>query len=1104
MPGCERCGQDNPPEARFCLACGARLAAGGEAHEERKVVTVLFADLVGFTSRVEKLDPEDVRALLGPYYARLRGELERHGGTVEKFIGDAVMALFGAPVAHEDDPERAVRAALAIRDAIDELNHDAALDLRVRIGVNTGDALIALRARPGEGEGMASGDVVNAAARLQVAAPVNGILVGDPTWRATRQVIRYEKAEPVLAKGRSEPIPAWEALEAVARLGVDLPGRDGAELVGRTREVLLLRETLARVRLEREPQLLTIVGVPGIGKSRLIAELSQIAEEDPELIRWRQGRSLPYGQGVAFWALAEMVKGEAGVLESDPPSVAERKLEATVTDVVHERPEAVWIAGQLRPLLGLGSEPREADRRAEAFAAWRRYLEALAEARPTVLVFEDIQWADDGMLDFVDHLVDWARGVPLLVVCSTRPELLSRRPGWGGGKANAGAISLSPLSDEESARLLQALLERTPLPAELQQTLLERAGGNPLYAEQYARALAERGALEELPETIQGIVAARIDALAPPEKALLQDAAVVGKLFWTGALAKIGDAQRWTIEELLHELERKEFVRRERRSAVASESQYAFRHILVRDVAYGQIPRRARAEKHTRAAEWIQSLGRSVDHAEMLAHHFQAALEFARASGQPTALLEEQARAALEEAGRRAVALSTPAAAGAFFSAAGELWPEGSRERAMLERQRFVAVAQMFGPEIPEQGFGLRDRLLEMGELEAAAEIETILARWAWHEGRPPEALERLESALALLRDRPQSRERALVLSERVRMLVLAAATDPVAIAAADEAMAAARELGRDDLFAHALNSRGIARIYAGEAEGLEDLHEARTIKERLGGGDGLLRALINLGSLSAVLGDVRAARRHYEDGEALAQKLGSVRGLRWLQPELAQLDYWEGAWESARERIDDYMTWVAQGNEHYLEGEARIFRGLMSAASGAGDAAMADVRRAVEQARAAGDPQAVVPALAIAARVAAELGLDEEASAYCDEAIAQGPQIMADWVAPAMVALGRQEELLDFVSRIRPRTCWAEAAEKLARGEAAEAAEIYEQAGDLVDAADARLVAAEAELAAGHGAAAQAQLEAALSFSAGVGASARVARAEAMLTPSA
>ena len=704
MSVCPSCGHGNQAGAKFCSECGAALVTAEPlVREERKVVTVLFADLVGFTSRAEQLDPEDVRAVLSPFYARLRTELERFGGTVEKFIGDAVMALFGAPAAHEDDPERAVRAALAIRDWVREEEQ-----VQVRIAVHTGEALIMLGARPEHGEGMAAGDVVNTAARLQAAAPVNGVLVGQRIFRQTRAVIEYRPAPSVAAKGKREPVPVWEAVQARARLGVDVPHQARTALVGRDRELGVLRDALDRVRAERAPQLVTLVGVPGIGKSRLVYELWQVAEAEPELISWRQGRSLPYGEGVSFWALAEMVKAQAGIMEDDSSDQARAKLAATAADVLGGVPEAGWVARHLGALAGLGGDGVSAGGdRSEAFAAWRQFVEALAEARPLALVFEDLHWADDGLLDFVDYLADWAGGVPLLVVGTARPELLARRPGWGGGKPNAITLSLAPLSEEDTARLVGSLLGLPVLDAGRQTALLARSGGNPLYAEQYVQMLAEQGAGQQLPvpESVQGIIAARLDLLAPADKRLLQDAAVVGKVFWPGAVAALGGPGRDELEQCLHGLERRQFVRRERRSSVAGQTQYAFTHVLVRDVAYGQIPRAARAGKHAAAAGWIESLGRPEDHAEMLAHHYLSALDLARAANQDTADLAPRARAALRAAGDRAVALNAFAAAAGYYRAALALWPQDvHQQRAGLLRLLGTA-------------------LYEAGELDQAAAV---------------------------------------------------------------------------------------------------------------------------------------------------------------------------------------------------------------------------------------------------------------------------------------------------------------------------------------------------------------------------------------------
>jgi class 3 adenylate cyclase/tetratricopeptide (TPR) repeat protein len=754
VSACPSCGHGNQPEAKFCSECGfalvvAELAAG----EERKVVTVLFADLVGFTSRAELMDPEDVRALLSPFYARLRAELERFGGTVEKFIGDAVMALFGAPVAREDDPERAVRAALAIRDWVREQGQ-----IQVRIAVHTGEALILLAARPGRGEGMAAGDVVNTAARLQAAAPVNGVLVGERTYLRTRGVIEYRPGAPVAAKGKRDPVPAWEAVAARARLGVDVPHQARTALVGRDRELGVLRETLGRVRAERSPQLVTLVGVPGIGKSRLVYELWRAAEAEPEPIGWRQGRSLPYGEGASFWALAEMVKAQAGILEDDPLDAAGAKLAQMTGQVLDGAPQADWVARHLGALAGLsGDGGTGGGDRSEVFAAWRQFVEALAEARPLVLVFEDLHWADDGLLDFVDYLAEWVREVPLLVVGTARPELLARRPGWGGGKPNALTLSLAPLSEQDTARLIGSLLGSPVLDAGQQAVLLAQAGGNPLYAEQYVQMLAERGGGGQLPvpDSVQGIIAARLDLLGAADKRLLQDAAVIGKVFWPGAVLALGGTPgSGELDERLHGLERRQFVRRDRASSVAGQTQYTFTHVLVRDVAYGQIPRAARAVRHAAAAGWIESLGRAGNHAEMLAHHYLSALDLARAAGRDTAELTPRARAALQAAGDRALAVNALLAAAGYYGAALALWPQDEQEQS-ARLLRLLGIALYEAGDL-EQAQAV---LAEGAEAAAAARLPALEARirirlaefQSLERGAIQEALAECQAAIAVL-----------------------------------------------------------------------------------------------------------------------------------------------------------------------------------------------------------------------------------------------------------------------------------------------------------------------------------------------------------------
>jgi class 3 adenylate cyclase/tetratricopeptide (TPR) repeat protein len=1060
---CPECGHENPAGSRFCSNCGAPLVGEPElSREERKVVSVLFADLVGFTSRAEQMDPEDVRAVLEPYHARLRTELERRGGTVEKFIGDAVMALFGAPTAHEDDPERAVRAALAIRDWIRDEG-----DLQVRIAVTTGEALVALGARPSEGEGMAAGDVVNTAARLQSAAPVDGILVDEMTYRATQQPISYERRDAVEAKGKSKPILVWEAVQARSRFGVDVARTSGAPLVGREREVGLLRDTLQRARQEQSPQLVTLVGVPGIGKSRLVSELFAALEGQPDLIYWRQGRCLPYGEGVTYWALSEMIKAHAGILETDSAEQAQERLASVVTEALGGTAEREWVEGHLRPLVGLGDEEHTAsERQAEAFAAWRRFLEALAERSPVVLVFEDLHWADDSLLDFIDHLVDWAGGVPMLVVCTARPELLTRRPGWGGGKPNAATVSLSPLSDDDTARLVHALLERSVLPAELQARLIERAGGNPLYAEEFARMVDELG--EDglrLPESVQGIIAARLDALPVDEKLLLQDAAVVGKVFWLGALERIGDREEPEAELLLHQLERKEFVRRERRSSVGEESQYVFSHLLVGDVAYSQIPRAARSEKHQRAADWIESLGRSEDHAEMLAHHYLTALELDRAAGLETDELADRARFRLREAGNRAYALGAFPGARRFYGAALDLWPRDEQRADLLFRHARTAHSME-----PTRSLDLiiaaRDSLLAAGDAAQAAEAEILAAEVFWLLGRRDEGFERVHAAQALIARQPNSYSKAYVFANLSRFAALAG-ENADAISFGHDALAMADELGNAAIRSHALNNMGFAKVAIGDSGGIDDLEQSAAIALEANSIESV-RAYGNLASVLSDRAELERAGAALDEALRLGERFGSDDWVDWIRGDQLWQVYFQGRWDEALAHLDAFIAEAAAA-EFWIETPLHWLRGRIRLARGDVEGAKEDAERALDRAESAKDPQVLWPARAFGARVFAPT----------DKARAEGlvSELLAEWqehdfgiggevawlsdIAVALAVLGTDAELPALIERSRVKTPWRKAAAAYVSGDFQAAAAEYSAIGAQPEEAYARLQAA-------------------------------------------
>jgi class 3 adenylate cyclase len=492
VAACAACGQVNPEIARFCLACGVPLGrAARPPGEERKTVTVLFCDLVGFTAASDYADPEDVRARIRPYHARLRKEIEGFGGTVEKFIGDAVMAVFGAPVAHEDDPERAVRAGLRILEAIADLNvADPGLGLAVRVGVESGEAVVALSARPELGEGLVAGDVVNTASRLQGVATVGGVLVGSATYGATRDVFDYQALDSVTLKGKAEPVPVFRALAPRARIGTDLARSFSTPMVGRQIDLGILTAAFQKAVRESAAQLVVVAGEPGVGKSRLVAALGSFVDGWPDVVRWRQGRCLPYGEGITFWALGEIVKAEAGILESDPPQVAAAKIDSMVPANALDAP---WLRARLRPLAGL---PAPEASREENFAAWRAFIELLAEDCPSALVFEDLHWADPALLEFIEQLAGDAEGVPLLLVTTARPELYERAPGWAASARNMAKVNLRALAPPETARLISNLLGTALLPAELQQAIVDRSGGNPLYAEQFVRLLQDQNILQ--------------------------------------------------------------------------------------------------------------------------------------------------------------------------------------------------------------------------------------------------------------------------------------------------------------------------------------------------------------------------------------------------------------------------------------------------------------------------------------------------------------------------------------------------------------------------------------------------------------------------------
>jgi len=1103
MGACPACGTENAEGARFCSACGASLAFPPAARrEERKVVSVVFVDLVGSTARAESIDPEDVRALLRVYHERARDELESFGGTVEKFIGDAVVAVFGAPVAHEDDPERAVRAALAVRDAVARLNeNDPDRDLHVRVAVNTGQALVSLDASPGEGEAMVAGDVINTAARIQSAAPVDGILVGEQTFTSTERQIVYRESEPIEAKGKTEPVSVWEALEARSSLGIDLGGAGKAALVGRDRELDLLVDTLTRSRRERSTQLVTLVGVPGIGKSRLVYELLRVVDADDELITWRQGRCLPYGEAVSYWALGEIVKAQAGILESDPADAAAAKLEDVVGRLPDEG-ERTWVARHLRPLVGLGGDDLSGDQRGEAFAAWRRFVETLAEAGPAVLVFEDLHWADDGLLDFVDNLVDWVDGVPLLILCTARPELLDRRSGWGGGKRNATTVSLAPLADEDTAGLVLALLDRPLLDAEAQQALVARAGGNPLYAEEFVRIL-EAGAnvATALPDTIQGIVAARVDLLPAGEKELLQNAAVLGKVFWSDALSSIGGIEPWALAETLRSLERKEFIRREQRSAVAGASQHAFVHALVRDTTYGQLPRAARASRHVAAATWIESLpeDRAEDRAEALAYHYLTAIELYRAAGADVTELAARAIPALTEAGERSLALNAYVAAARFLSLALELVPDGQEPAAEL----LLAAGTAFD-RVGRAGDELAravDAFERAGDPERAAEAATLASRHAWH-SMAGDADAWLERAALLVEHRPASRAKALVVAGQARRDAIAFSPES-GLRLAESAIALAREIEDVKIEADALVTLGCARVALGDSGGVEDIEGALELVGHRGGV--AARAYANLGWAYSVIGDIAQAYRVSNEAVERGEREGDIQDAWFSRGNVANSLYDLGRWDEAVDLIESFNA-APEGARYQLVSVRSVLASVLAARDRL-DEALEVMRDVVTFARPSMDPQALWPSIVILSRLAHARSLRAEAESALDEvtssmAASDSVGDVQQWhveLILLLVVAGRFEDAAAIVERLAPGV-WRDACLAVLEGRHADAADILERTGEQPLQAELRLRAAANLVAEGRLAEAQDQLDRARVFWRTVGATAYLRDADQLL----
>jgi len=660
LTACPHCGGEVPGQARFCPTCGEAVSeAVGEpaapSGQERRLVTVLFADVTGSTALGEQLDPEQLREVMDTFFAAMRREIEAEGGTVEKFIGDAVMAAFGVPVAHEDDPARAVRAATRMLRRLDDVNDSLAqshdVTLQVRIGVNTGEVLATTEPRPGEA--MATGDTVNAAARLQGAAEPGTIVIGERTARGVRG-FRLEDLGPLELKGKAQPVRAFlvsEELPLAPDRGV--PGLR-APLVGRDTELELLRSIYARAVAEGRPNLVTVYGDAGVGKSRLTSEFLSWAEGTDPPPRTVRGRCLPYGEGITYWPLAEILKSTASVLDTDPPDLVLEKIAKACDDILTDEVTSdrarttaalAYTVGVEDPAFGFGDmDPREV--RAELHAAWRSFFSALGAAAPTIVVIEDIHWADAALLDLLDELAEGVTG-RVVFICPSRPELTGRRPDWGGGRRNFSSLALDPLTVDEAEHLVRALLAIDDLPDRVRSRILERGEGNPFFLEEILRHLIDGGlvvhegggwraaaavAEVEIPDTVQAVLAARIDLLEPTAKRVLQGAAVVGRDFWPGPARLLGGVEAGDVDTTLRVLQDRDLIVSRLSSRISGEREFTFKHVLTRDVAYESLPHRERPAAHARVAAWIEGTAgdRVREFNELLAYHFSTAARDSR------------------------------------------------------------------------------------------------------------------------------------------------------------------------------------------------------------------------------------------------------------------------------------------------------------------------------------------------------------------------------------------------------------------------------------------------------------------------------------------
>jgi class 3 adenylate cyclase/tetratricopeptide (TPR) repeat protein len=894
---CPNCGEQHRPGAKFCANCG--YALGGQAASpeavaspkdvaslaERRFVSVLFVDLVGFTPFAEERDAEVVRETLDQYFGIARLAVERHGGTIEKFIGDAVMAVWGTPTAHEDDAERAVRAAMELLDGARGLGEG----IEARAGIVTGEAAVTIGA---EGQGMVAGDLVNTASRLQSVAPPGAILVSATTMNAASPAIVFEPVGAQELKGKTAPVEAYRALRVVANRGGQMRSEGlEAPFVGREEELRLLKDQLHATTRDGRARLVSISGPAGIGKSRLTWEFEKYIDGVVETIYWHRGRSPAYGEGVTFWALGEMVRRRAELAESDDEATTRARMAATAQRWIADAEEREWVEGALLALLGL--EPPPAGGRDVLFAAWRVFFERIAEEGTTVLVFEDIQWADSGLLDFIDNLLEWSKNKPLMVVTLARPELFDKRPGWGSGHRLLTAIPLDPLPDDAMRELLAGLVPG--LPGQAVDAILRRADGIPLYAVETVRMLVSEGRVEAVdgvyrptgdlgelavPETLRSLIASRLDGIEPADRSLLQDGSVLGQRFSMAALSAVSGLPSDELEPRLHQLVKRELLDLEVDARSPERGQYGFVQSLIQEVAYGTLARRERRTRHLAAARYFEAQG-DDELAGVLANHYLAARE-ASTEGAEADAVAVQARIALRAAGERARALGAHDQALSYLERALEITTEPTERAALLE----IASDSANVASRPERAVELaRDALAVYAATDddvAKARAASLLGRSLIDSGHLQEAADEMRAELEKLNAAGDSEAIAQLLATLSRAY-MRLDLNQEAIDAADRALDIAEPRNLEQVVAEAMINKGSSLQNASgrRRESAALLEKAVEIASARGWVETELRGRNNL-SVAIVDDDPRRALAFIDGSLEIARRLGQRGVLNW------------------------------------------------------------------------------------------------------------------------------------------------------------------------------------------------------------------------------